>query len=491
MNAVFTSSTAESLAKEYQDTVSRMQSDLKDKIMSLQTKGDFPGIQKLTAESQKMILDLGQAYQEALSKINGGTRPVFDSSLCTMDLDLAVYDGDRDYIEEFSNDPDIQTAVNELKQNNPVVKSRKRLLKTALRVTPVLAPALYNIGKKCSDRIGLKKQIEFYIYQSEEFNAACYPPDDDRYYIIISSGLVQKFDEAELSFVIGHEIGHALFGHSRFSPRAILDQGADYLSPLHAMKLYAWSRCAEISADRIGLLCCGDFEAAGRCFFKLSSGITTSSIDFKLREYIKQFVDLQDIIKDSEVDPEDWYSTHPFGPLRIKALELFEKSRTYHTLSDVPGGKISEEKLETQIRNILTLMEPSYLDSSDENGRKIQKFIFLAGYLIMISDGEVKPEEIQSLSRIIDPEIFAESMKAVDGLEEDGVIEKLKELGDDINALFSTIQKLNVLKDLCIISNADGQIDDSEIKNLYGLAGLLGIKESFIDKTINDMNEQE
>ena len=69
--------------------------------------------------------------------------------------------------------------------------------------------------------------------------------------------------------------------------------------------------------------------------------------------------------------------------------------------------------------------------------------------------------------------------------------EKLKALGSDINALFSTMQKLNVLKDLCIISNADGKIDEKEIANLYGLAGLLGIKDSFIDATIGDMNAKE
>ena len=48
------------------------------------------------------------------------------------------------------------------------------------------------------------------------------------------------------------------------------------------MKLYAWNRNAEISADRAGLLCCQDFEAVGRTFFKLSSGVTTDSLDFQL-----------------------------------------------------------------------------------------------------------------------------------------------------------------------------------------------------------------
>lgn len=46
----------------------------------------------------------------------------------------------------------------------------------------------------------------------------------------------------------------------------------------------------EISADRAGLLCCQSFEAAGRTFFKLSSGVTSDTLAFKLNEYVQQFV---------------------------------------------------------------------------------------------------------------------------------------------------------------------------------------------------------
>ena len=76
--------------------------------------------------------------------------------------------------------------------------------------------------------------------------------------------------------ILEHEIGHALFNHFAYPTRQIMDIGQDYLSPLHAMKLYAWNRNAEVTADRVGLICCKNFEAATKSFFKLSSGITTS-----------------------------------------------------------------------------------------------------------------------------------------------------------------------------------------------------------------------
>jgi Zn-dependent protease with chaperone function len=47
-----------------------------------------------------------------------------------------------------------------------------------------------------------------------------------------------------------------------------------------------------------------------------------------MNEYLQQFVDLEDILANSELAPEGWYSSHPFSPLRIKALELFRRSET-------------------------------------------------------------------------------------------------------------------------------------------------------------------
>ena len=48
------------------------------------------------------------------------------------------------------------------------------------------------------------------------------------------------------------------------------------------------------------------------------------------------------------------------------------------------------------------------------------------------------------------------------------------------------MQKLNILRDLSIISYADGHIDDSEVNVLYNLARLLHINTDFIDRVISD-----
>ena len=48
------------------------------------------------------------------------------------------------------------------------------------------------------------------------------------------------------------------------------------------------------------------------------------------------------------------------------------------------------------------------------------------------------------------------------------------------------MQKLNMLRDLSIISYADGQIDAEEVNVLHNLAKQLYIKTEFIDRVISD-----
>ncbi len=496
MNTRFVSNTPDELLNEYNEKVSAVKDEFTGKISAAQQQGRFDTVRQLTENMQTAIKDLDGNYRKHLALLKGSdlqAGSVYNREQCTLDLDKTVYDGDRDYVIEFRQDPGIQNSLRIIKENNPVFQSRKHLLKTSLRLTPVLAPALYRIGDKCKEILGLKASIEFYVYQSDLFNASCYPPDPGRLYIILTSSILEKFREDELTFVIGHEIGHVLFDHFSYPANHIMEAGGDELSPLHAMKLFAWNRNSEVSADRIGLLCCQSYDAAARTFFKLSSGVTSDSLDFQMPEYLKQFVDLEDILSSSDLDPEDWYTSHPFSPLRIKALELFNNSETYYSLLNRPGGDLTEEEMENKIKNILSLMEPNYLSEESETGSLIQHFMFMAGYMITLADGQILDSELQALSTLISPELFAECLKTVQekGNDRDAIQEELEELSAKLNLLLSPIQKLNILRDLSVITYADGNIDQDEVDVLYVLSYLLQIRSEFIDQILGDAEISE
>jgi len=406
---------------------------------------------------------------------------------CSTDLDLIVYDDDRDAFIEFEQDPGIQAAYDQYKENCPNISARKGLLKSSMKLTEKLAPTVYAIGNACKAVLGLECEIEFYVYQDNQFNACCYPPDGKRLYIMLTSSLLEKFDDDELSFVIGHEIGHVLFNHIKYFPKALLHHGEGHLSPIHAMKLFAWGRAGEITADRVGLLCCKDFNVAARAFFKLSSGVTSDSLSFNLDEYVSQFVDLNAEMAQDTIDPSDWYSSHPFSPLRIKALEIFQRSETYGSLAGISENiALTEEQMEKEISQFMSLMDPSYLTEDNETGALIQRYLILAGYLIVIADGKVEDEEINSLSNLVTEEVFNEGVTFANDVEVEVLQQEIIELSQKLHPHLSPMQKLNILRDLSVIASCDGDIDESEVSVLHNLCHFFDIYPEFIDQVLHD-----
>lgn len=492
--STYKSQTLSDLEKEHQAAINSAQEKMLAELNDAQASGNLEKIQEASVVFQNITTELAKEYTNKIEEINAlnhkatvADEPqIYTTKRADVDLNLLVYDGDRDYVIAFQQDELIQSTLEKVNKNSGKFKSRKHLLKSSLRLTKTLAPMLHEIGEHCKSTLKLKADIEFFVYQSDMFNASCYPPDENKLYIILSSGILERFSKEELTFVVGHEIGHVLFEHFDYPVRQILDAGENELAPIHAMKLYAWNRNAEISADRAGLLCCQNFEAVGRTFFKLSSGVTTDSLDFQLNSYIEQFVDLEEVLNDANHDPSDWYSSHPFSPLRIKALELFNKSETYAAFNDTITSEITEEAMEVEIKRIMSLMEPENLEEEGEHSEKIQRLMFLGGYLISNADGVVDDSEIQALSSIVAPKIFANCMMTIKGLTEDEMISEVQELTHNLHIVLSVMQKLNILRDLSIISYADGHIDDSEVNVLYNLARLLYINTDFIDRVVSD-----
>ena len=510
-----------------QKKIAELQLAYMQKLQAAQASGDVAGIQRLAAEFQSEMARLLQSFQPGRAAsgapVGSGVgenreapiqlpneerlpadvipivslaRPpalkqrIYDNAKCSMDLDLAVYDGDRNSIIGLLTDPVFVQVAEHVLDEKAVFNSRRQLLKRCLHLTPKMAPQLHQIGQRCRQTLGLKAALDFYVYQDLFFNAACYPPSEDRLFILLTSSLLEKFTEDELTFVIGHEIGHALFDHHRFPINTLLEKGGDDLSPIHAMRIYAWKRNAEISADRIGLVCSQSFEAAARAFFKLSSGITAQdSLSFQMREYLDQFKDLkQEMMTNTDMDPEDWYSTHPFSPIRLKALELFHQSVTFNSLIGGAGGEISSDAMESEIKSFMSMMEPSYLNDATELSQVMRDYVFLGGFLIAAAHGVVDDSEIKALCSILDPATVQVKLAKI-GAYTDGeqIWAELKGLAEKLNVHLPIVTKLNLIKDLSVISYADGSIEQSEVETLYKLCRTLQIRPEFADHVLESV----
>jgi Zn-dependent protease with chaperone function len=97
------------------------------------------------------------------------------------------------------------------------------------------------------------------------------------YVIVLHSALLDSLDEDELRYVLGRQLGHIRFGHTR---AAILLGGDETTLPALLSwaawlrdLIFAWYRRTQVmGGDRAGILACGDVGLAMRVQAKLAVG---------------------------------------------------------------------------------------------------------------------------------------------------------------------------------------------------------------------------
>ena len=250
-----------------------------------------------------------------------------------------------------------------LKQFNNSNTHRMHLLSTSLKITKEITPKIYNIIDNILTQLEiLDINLECYVYNDAEMNASCFSIEDNTNIVImISSGLVNNMKEDELAFVIGHEIGHYIFGHLEY--REIVREKNELLD----MKISRVYQSHEISADRIGLICSGSIESSLRAIIKTVSGLSDEFITHNLHSYLHQIQSLKyDDLAHSK-------HTHPIFPIRAKSLTLFSMSELYYWwINDTRKAPLNTEILTKKIRKDL---ESTTLKSlRDESTHIVEKF---------------------------------------------------------------------------------------------------------------------
>lgn len=353
---------------------------------------------------------------------------------------------------------------------------RRNLLSTSVRLTKGMAPDIVNMADACVEMLGVTLPLEIYVYSSPQFNAACFKPEDDRLYVIFSSALLEGFNSQELKFVMGHELGHHVYDHHAI-PIGHLLRGDERPDPQLVLELYAWSRYAEISADRAGAHCAQNMNAVARSLFKLSSGLTSKIVEFSLDDFVSQVDDLKvgDQASGQRSSPLDWFSTHPFSPLRVKALKLFERSKLY----DPHPGATSKADLEVGVQAVLSLMEPSYLQAKTDTAEAMRRLLFAGLISVADASGGISEQELEVFATFFGKYAFTDKLN----------IEKIKQtLGvriQEVKQRASEPQRMQVLHDMCTMVQSDGGVSGAEHAELVRIADGLGVSHSFICQSID------
>jgi Zn-dependent protease with chaperone function len=181
----------------------------------------------------------------------------------------------------------------------PMIRQQTNL--HALKIGPSQYPGVYEMVVDCARRLSIGIPTVFILPNPAEMNAGAYAMEDDTPLITITSGLMERSTPGELRTAIGHECGHIHNNHSIYSTavNTVLEAGGlaiPGLSQLMAlasapikMALLAWSRAAEVTCDRAGIICADDPADASTMMMKLASGGAFTGAELNIEAMLKQY----------------------------------------------------------------------------------------------------------------------------------------------------------------------------------------------------------
>jgi Zn-dependent protease with chaperone function/uncharacterized tellurite resistance protein B-like protein len=396
---------------------------------------------------------------------------------------------DRELRGELASDRGVQRALTrfEDRASGWGFRQRRALLAEAIRLNRRMAPQVAEALADCRAALGFDIPVEIYLRPEPTYNAFCSRGRAGPLVIGFSSRLLDEFDAGELRFVLGHEIGHALFDHFGIPmpiTATIEDVGGTLVSRAVQLRLFVWCRAAEVSADRAGLLCCRDPQVGATAFFKLASGLARPSVQTDLDAFAAQIDSLASTPsamneRVNDDDTLDCFSTHPYTPVRVRALVAFGRSRAFKSLMGEAGADgLSDDDVEQVVERDLSLMEPSYLEERTSESERMRRALYCAGITVAAAHGDVSTVEIGALRALLG------AREAVTPTDPAAVKDELDKLLGEL-AEASLARRAQLIQHLTVIAGADGHVAEEEYAVMADIATRLQVPQEVIDQTLH------
>lgn len=200
-----------------------------------------------------------------------------------------------------------------------------------LKVTADNYPHIYELLEYACEILDVEKRPDLYIQWGYNINA--FTVGAEHPIIVLNSGLIDLCDDEEIMFIIGHELGHIKSNHMLYHMMAQSFNGIISLIPFPLTKaaatsiqylLYYWYRMSEFTADRAGLMCCQNEEAAVRAFMKMAGVPKAHFSDLNMDTFIRQAREFKQLDEDGMSKLIKVLSiaddTHPWTVMRAAEL---------------------------------------------------------------------------------------------------------------------------------------------------------------------------
>jgi len=402
---------------------------------------------------------------------------------------------DLRYFEFLKNKNFIRKVTDRIIEEGVGLAVDREFRNSSLRITREIGTDFSNLLEKVKKSLAISVDVDLYIKKEGEINAFCIKESAENYVVCLTGSLVEHMDTAQIEFVLGHELGHAVYDHHLLPIHNIISETDD--PELEDVEdLLRWSRMAEISADRAGLIACNDLSAAVGAMLVLTTGISSSLLKIKTEKYVDYSRELVGAV-DIGREVEDFYNTHPFNPLRVVALAEFwrfwgdAKSHEGEATQGISAAdqevKLILEKMEGEFTLSTKISEPDRQYERKKSGidDATSQALFWGSVSVACADKEFSDVESQTIGRwLFEGDVAVE-------------LNRLK-LQKDVNSYsFSrfeayvaevsatpTANRCAILQKLVVVARADGLVCDREKEMLETISKKLKISPKFYEKIL-------
>ncbi len=211
-----------------------------------------------------------------------------------------------------------------------------------IAVGPNQYPNIYKMGEECARRLGIGVPQIFIQDDIATFNAFTIATNDTQPMVVLTTAIVERLSENELKTIIGHECGHIQNNHGIYTIAAQMMAGTltagissipglqqlIWLFSLSTKLLFNnWSRCAEVTCDRAGMICSDNSNDAVIAMSKLAFSGSKALENMNIDEFIKQI----DRTRDSVIRFKEFLYDHPITSKRVLANKMFQECEVLYS----------------------------------------------------------------------------------------------------------------------------------------------------------------
>jgi uncharacterized RDD family membrane protein YckC len=214
-----------------------------------------------------------------------------------------------------------------------VTLARGRLIGSSVMIHEAQYPRVFAIVKSACARLDIPMPLIF--VREDNYVPVAALGFGEPYSLVLSTHWIEHFEDDELAFAVGRELGHIAAGHTRFLSLLSVNGNEN---PVVSLIFGGWLRTCSHTCDKVGLLVCGSLDAATR------SIVIASFHSFGRHISTEQFAEQgREIASDGVLRLGEWMGGEPYATRRIADLRAFEGTPQYAAAQTWLAREIPEE----------------------------------------------------------------------------------------------------------------------------------------------------